>query len=107
MHRQNGRDARTPVSGARAGSRAIDAVVEKRLEDGKEILQLRPYSSVPLPEHIVEAGERAIREKMNPSSRGLPEFRQAVASTLSKELALNIDPQTEMLATSGGMHLWR
>jgi aspartate/methionine/tyrosine aminotransferase len=53
---------------------------------------------------VVEAAERAAREPVLPPSRGLPEFCEAVATTLANEFSASIDPAEQVLATSGGMH---
>jgi aspartate/methionine/tyrosine aminotransferase len=50
------------------------------------------------------AAEEAVRKSVNPPSTGIPEFREAVANALSGELSFSIDPDTQVLATCGGMH---
>jgi aminotransferase len=88
----------------RVGSRATDAVLAEMLDAGVDVICPKPYPSTPLPVHILEAAEKAVRETVNPPSTGIPEFRVAVASALSQELSIDIDPNTQVLATSGGMH---
>jgi len=88
----------------RVGSRATDATLEEVMKAGGDVICPKPYPSTPLPAHIMEAAERALKETINPPSCGIPEFRNAVAGVLSHELSINIDPETQVLATSGGMH---
>lgn len=88
----------------RVGSRATDAALEEMIAAGADVICPKPYPSTPLPAHILEAAERAVRETVNPPSTGILEFREAVANALSKELSISIDPGTQVLATSGGMH---
>jgi aspartate/methionine/tyrosine aminotransferase len=91
------------------GSRATDARIEEIARNGggrskPEVLQLRPYPVRQLPQHVVESVERAICDVVNPSSRGLPDLREAISATLWRELAMCFDPQTEVLITTGSMH---
>ena len=65
---------------------------------------MKPYPIRELPPHAIEAVERAARETVNAPSRGLPQLRKAVASTLSGEFSLCLDPESEILITAGGMH---
>jgi aspartate/methionine/tyrosine aminotransferase len=88
----------------RVGSRVTDAALEQLIVAGADVLCPKPYPTTPLPEHVIEAARKAIQEMVNPPSTGIPEFRQAVANTLSRELSISIDPNTQVLATSGGMH---
>ncbi len=88
----------------RVGSRSTDAALEEMIRAGADVICPKPYPSTPLPSHILEAAERAVRETINPPSTGVPEFRQAVAGTLSQEFSIDVDPETQVLATSGGMH---
>ena len=88
----------------RVGSRATDAALEEMVAAGADVICPKPYPSTPLPAHVLEAAERAVRESVNPPSTGIFEFREAVANALSKEFAISIDPDTQVLATSGGMH---
>lgn len=79
-------------------------MLEEMVKEGADIICPKPYPSARLPGHIVEAVERAAKETVNPPSRGLPEFREAVAGVLSHELSISVDPERQVLATSGGMH---
>ena len=53
--------------------------------------------------HIVDAGIKALREGLTniSSSRGLPEFRQALANKLAAHNGLAIDPEGDVLVTPG------
>src|SRR5271165_1424000 len=91
----------------RVGSRATDARIEELARGHRppqEVLDLKPYPIRELPPHAIEAVERAARETVNAPSRGLPELRKAVASTLGREFSLGMDPECEILITAGGMH---
>ncbi len=88
----------------RVGSRVTDAALEQLIAGGADVLCPKPYPTTPLPDHVVEAARKALQETVNPPSTGVPEFRQAVANALSRELSISIDPNTQVLATSGGMH---
>jgi aminotransferase len=88
----------------RVGSRTTDAALEEMIAAGADVLCPKPYPTTPLPEHILEAAAGAVRETVNPPSGGIREFREAVAHALSQELSISIDPDTQVLATCGGMH---
>jgi aminotransferase len=88
----------------RIGSRAMDEAAAQLAENGHDVLPLKPSPSRTLPPHLLEAVERAARDVRVPPSRGLAEFRQAVAATLSSELSMTIDPEQHVLASAGGMH---
>lgn len=53
--------------------------------------------------HIIEAAQRAIDEgRIEPApSRGLPELRQAIANKLQRENNLIVDPDSEVVVTTG------
>ncbi|CAN5755838.1 pyridoxal phosphate-dependent aminotransferase [soil metagenome] len=55
------------------------------------------------PQHIIEAADRAIDEgRTGPApTRGLIELRQAIANKLERENNVVVDPQTEVLVTTG------
>lgn len=74
------------------------------VQAGAAPLDLRPYPSRRLPEHIVAAVTEAARAQINSPSRGSAEFCVAVAATLNAELGIALDPEAHILATSGGMH---
>jgi LL-diaminopimelate aminotransferase len=60
----------------------------------------------PTPPHVVEALARAAAEPANQkyppgSSRGMPEFRNAVAGWYERRFGVRLDPETEVLALIG------
>src|SRR5581483_5074170 len=91
---------RVPPVGSRLGEAQIAAIVKS----GKTVVNLKPYPSRPLPDHVLEAVRRAAGEQISPPSRGLPEFLQAVAGALESELSTRFEPEHNLLATCGGMH---
>jgi aminotransferase len=56
------------------------------------------------PDHIIAAAKVAIDEnRTGPApARGLPELRQAIARKLALENGIEVDPETEVLITTGG-----
>lgn len=58
---------------------------------------------LPTPPHIVEAAIRAIDDGCDglAPARGLPELRQAIAGKLARDNALDVDPQSEVMVTTG------
>jgi aminotransferase len=59
----------------------------------------------PTPQHIVEAAMEAVKKgytRYTPNA-GLMEFRQACADKLRKENRIEANPETEIIATVGGM----
>ncbi len=84
-------------------SRLVDAVARELRKKGVDVLSL---SGAPwqLPaEHILQAARDATKENIHPSSQGLSELRRAISMKLKKESGLNMDPETEILVTNGGM----
>lgn len=61
----------------------------------------------PTPEHIAEAGIRAIRDGKTGYTAvdGIPELKEAVAAKFATDNGLTYDPQTEITVTSGGKYL--
>jgi aspartate aminotransferase len=71
---------------------------------GKDIIDLSqssPHHTTP--QHIIDAGVRALQDGLTniSSSRGLPEFRQAMADNLLAHNDLQVDPDTDILVTPG------
>ncbi len=71
---------------------------------GKDIIDLSqssPHHTTP--QHIVEAGVKALRDGLTniSSSKGLPEFRQAMADKLLAHNDLKVDPEGDILVTPG------
>lgn len=56
------------------------------------------------PTHIREAAKKAMDEGYTyyTSSRGIPEFREAVAEKMKRDYGLDIDSESEIIATTGG-----
>lgn len=88
----------------RVGSRHTDTELGRMVREGADVIQLKPYPYVALPPHIIEAAEKAVRASTIPPSAGLPEFREAVAMRVGSELSISINPESQVLATAGGMH---
>jgi aminotransferase len=59
---------------------------------------------LPTPAHIVAAARRAIDEgRSGPApATGLPELRQAIARKLARDNGIEVDPDSEVLVTTGG-----
>jgi aspartate/methionine/tyrosine aminotransferase len=72
---------------------------------GKNLISLmRGEPDMATPAHIVEACVRALRNGRTsyPDNRGEMVFRNAVAEKLERDNNLRFDPDTEILATTGG-----
>jgi aminotransferase len=59
---------------------------------------------LPTPEHIIAAAKRAIDDGRTGSApiAGLPELRQAIARKMLRDSSLQVDPDSEVLVTTGG-----
>ncbi len=71
---------------------------------GRDLISLmRGEPMFPTPQHIVEAGEKALRGGLTryPDNRGEPILRQAIAEKLKREQGLEYDPECEILVTDG------
>lgn len=86
------------------GSRALEARIVEARRRGIDVLRLSPYPVRPLPEHVSEAAQRAIRENREAPTRGLPALREAIAATVMSETGRTIDPAREVVVTNGGMN---
>lgn len=89
---------------SRVGSRGVDARVEQLQKQGRQFLRLLPYPDRQLPDHVVQAAIEAVHDPHSPPSRGLPRLREAIAARLGQELPLELEPDEQILVTSGGMH---
>ena len=88
----------TAVNSILAEVRACEA-------QGKNLISLmRGEPDLATPPHIVEACTRALRNGRTsyPDNRGEKALRGAVAEKLARENNLQFDPDTEILATTGG-----
>ena len=85
------------------GSRVLGSRVDAARERGVDVLPLMPYSERPAGAHVAEAVEREMRRNREAPSRGLPELRAAVAAYIGDEIGRDVDAETEVLITNGGM----
>lgn len=85
------------------GSRLLATQVRAARRRGVDVLPLMPYAErAPSPE-ATEAVVREIRDNREAPSRGLPELREAVADRIGDEIGQPVDPESEVLVTSGSM----
>ncbi|MFP6636161.1 MAG: pyridoxal phosphate-dependent aminotransferase [Dehalococcoidia bacterium] len=71
---------------------------------GRDIIDLGQSSPHHVtPEHIIEAGVKALRDGLTniESPRGLPEFREAMAEKLARHNGLDVNPGSDVLVTPG------
>jgi aspartate/methionine/tyrosine aminotransferase len=61
------------------------------------------HPAVDMPEHVVEAAERAATRPAYAPTHGLPALREAIAEQLGAELGRSVDPDRNVLVTAGGM----
>jgi len=88
-----------PPATLAAGERARELARE-----GRDIIDLGQSSPHHVtPEHIVEAGIKALRDGHTNigSARGLPEFREAMAEKLARDNGLEVDSRGDVLPTPG------
>jgi aspartate/methionine/tyrosine aminotransferase len=89
----------------RPGSKVLDEQIDRaRREHPPGPLKLSGYPTDPLPQHIVDAADRAARENRIAPSAGTPELRRAIADKLARENAVAVDSEREVLITHGAMH---
>jgi len=83
----------------------IDRRVEEKRRQGVDVINFGVGDpDLPTPSHIVEAlCEEAARPEHHryPSYRGMPRFREAAASWVSRRFGVSLDPETETLALIG------
>jgi aspartate aminotransferase len=75
---------------------------------GKDVIALAAGEpDFPTPEHVSEAGIRAIREGKTgyTAADGIPELKRAVAEKFARDNGLDYDPASEIVVTSGGKYL--
>lgn len=98
--------ASAPVAATleRVGSRAIERDVELVRERGIDPLELGGAPDLPLPAHVRAAIDAALDEVGARPSRGLPDLRAAIATTLARETGREVDPAREIVVTHGAMH---
>lgn len=87
----------------RPGTTVAAELVRTRLEGGGRVLDLKGMGTTDgrLPEHVLEAAERAVRNIREISSQGLASLREAISVKLKKENSIDADPSSEILVTTG------
>jgi len=88
------------------GFSSEDEVMKKIKEGLPDALNLATGIWPPeftLPEHITEACKKVIDKKPDYRPFGLPELRRAIAEKLEKENGIEVDPDKQVLITTGGM----
>lgn len=88
----------------RVGSRAVDERIVELKQQGKRILHLSAYPKRPLPVEIITAAEPYLRSLEHAPADGLPGLRAGFAGYLRRETGCPVDPDMEMLVSSGAMH---
>lgn len=83
----------------------IEAKIEKARKEGREIISLGIGDpDMPTPEHVVEAGVKALRDPRNhqyPSSKGMMAYRKAVASYYERRFGVELDSEYEVCSLIG------
>ena len=83
----------------------IDAKKAKLIEEGHDVISLGIGDpDMPTPERIIAAMERALRNPANhqyPSYFGSKPYREACAEWMRRRFAVELDPETEVLALIG------
>ena len=96
---------------ARVQPSATLAVTQKARElraAGRDVMALAAGEpDFPTPEHVAEAGIRAIRDGHTTYTPvdGIPELKEAIAAKFARDNGLDYDPGTEVVATPGGKYL--
>lgn len=87
-----------------AVNRVLADVRAAQAKGVKTVSLMRGEPDFPTPLHIVEAAERSLRRGRTsyPDNRGEQSLRDAVAAKLQRDNALQYDPATEILVTTGG-----
>ena len=81
-------------------SHEIDAV----RNSGVDVLDLKGAPREPMPTHVLKAVMEAAESIGSyPSSKGLYSFRSALSSMMKDQDNAEVDPETEILVTNGGM----
>lgn len=88
-------------------SAALADLVRLRRTAGQSVIALQTGDSdMPTPAAISLAALRAIQDGHThyTFSRGLPELRQAITDSLTRQYSVNYDPDQQVLVTSGAVH---
>lgn len=86
----------------RVASRAASEWFLHNTPEHGDLLPLRPYPPLQLPEHIVQAAIEAASHPKSAPSRGMLSLREAIAAHLHTTLGVEIDPEKHVLVTNGG-----
>ena len=87
------------------------AVTQKARElraAGRDVMALAAGEpDFPTPEHVAEAGIKAIRDGHTTYTPvdGIPALKEAIAAKFARDNGLDYDPETEVVATPGGKYL--
>ncbi len=84
----------------------LNQIKDKARAAGRDLIDLSMGNpDRPTPDHVVEALCRAAREDKSthryPQTRGLPEFRRAVAAFYKNRFDVDLDPETEIVPLIG------
>lgn len=88
----------------RVASRAADEWTLSHKPEEGDMLALKPYAPLPLPEHIIRAAQEAAAHPYSAPGRGLLSLRRAISEQVAAECGTGIDPESEVLITNGGMN---
>ncbi len=89
---------------ARVPSRKMGDVIARLKAEGRAVLPLKGAPDWLPPRHVLEAAKEAVDDLTPQPSHGFPELRQAIARLLEREDDIDVDPESEILVTNGGMH---
>lgn len=88
----------------RVASRALEEQLAVLRESGVDVLKLEGGPRLALSEPLLHAAATAMANPAPQASRGKPELRHAIAGCLLESTGVAVDPETEVLVTSGAMH---
>ena len=73
-------------------------------DTGVDVLDLKGAPREPMPPHVLKAVMEAAESIGSyPSSRGIYSFRVALSAMIKEQDNAEVDPETEILVTNGGM----
>lgn len=88
----------------RVASRVADEWALRNKPEEGDFLPLKPYPPLSTPEHIIRAAQEAAAHPYSAPARGLPSLIEAVCQQLAAECSAEINSETEVLVTNGGMN---
>jgi aminotransferase len=88
----------------RVGSRELEDAIGIVKKEGVDVLKLEGGPKLPLPPHVLEAGEKAMRNPTPQPSRGRLDLRESLARAFSRSAGVPVDGERNVLVTSGCMH---